>query len=113
MLELQRIRFAGWALTEGQHRPKAGKKKRPAKRVFFFWFPLRKRCSIEKGVNRLFPAQVDRPSVYSLLHSTEASASPGHAQVKNGHTTPTCPNASASLATRELPGRRFLARVDV
>ena len=31
MLELQRIRFAGWALTEGQHRPKAGKKKRPAK----------------------------------------------------------------------------------
>ena len=28
MLELQRIRFAGWALTEGQHRPKAGKKKK-------------------------------------------------------------------------------------
>ena len=25
MLELQRIRFAGWALTEGQHRPKAGR----------------------------------------------------------------------------------------
>ena len=45
MLELQRIQFAGWALTEGQLRPKAG------------WFPLRKRCSIEKGVNRLFPAQ--------------------------------------------------------
>ena len=28
MLELQRIRFAGWALTGGQHRPKAGKKKK-------------------------------------------------------------------------------------
>ena len=28
MLELQRIRFAGWALTKGQHRPKAGKKKK-------------------------------------------------------------------------------------
>ena len=27
MLELQRIQLAGWALTEGQHRPKAGKKK--------------------------------------------------------------------------------------
>ena len=25
MLELQRIRFAGWALTEGQHLPKAGR----------------------------------------------------------------------------------------
>ena len=25
MLELQHIRFAGWALTEGQHRPKAGR----------------------------------------------------------------------------------------
>ena len=28
MLELQCIRFAGWALTEEQHRPKAGKKKK-------------------------------------------------------------------------------------
>ena len=28
MLELQRVRFAGWALIEGQHRPKAGKKKK-------------------------------------------------------------------------------------
>ena len=28
MLELQGIRFAGWALTKGQHRPKAGKKKK-------------------------------------------------------------------------------------
>ena len=45
---------------KAQYRPKAGnymKKKRPTKWVFFFWFPLRKRCSIEKGVNRLFPAQ--------------------------------------------------------
>ena len=60
MLELQRIRFAGWALTEGQHRPKAGKKKRPAKRVFFFWFPLHSRCSIRKGV-----------TVYHTLSRTE------------------------------------------
>ena len=29
------------------------------------------------------------------------------------HTIPTCPNAVASLAKRELPGRRFLAIVDV
>ena len=36
MLELQRIRFAGWALTEGQHRPKAGKKKKTREAVFFF-----------------------------------------------------------------------------
>ena len=57
MFELQRIRFAGWALTEGQHRPKAGKKKRPAKRVFFFWFPLRTRCFIWKWVNTAFPEQ--------------------------------------------------------
>ena len=39
MLELQRIRFAGWALTEGQHRPKAGKKKKTREAGFFFLVP--------------------------------------------------------------------------
>ena len=36
MLELQRTRFAGWALTEGQHRPKAGKKKKTREAGLFF-----------------------------------------------------------------------------
>ena len=36
MLELQRIPFAGWTLTEGQHRSKAsGKKKDPRSGSFF------------------------------------------------------------------------------
>ena len=38
-LELQSIRFAGWALTGGQHRPKAGKKKKTPKAGLFFWSP--------------------------------------------------------------------------
>ena len=42
MLELQRIRFSGWALTEGQHQPKAGKKKKTREAGLFFCFPLRK-----------------------------------------------------------------------
>ena len=33
---LQRIRFAGWTLTEGQHRPKAGKKKKTREAGLFF-----------------------------------------------------------------------------
>ena len=36
VLELQRIRFTGWALTEGQHRPKAGKKKKTREAGLFF-----------------------------------------------------------------------------
>ena len=36
MLELQRIRFTGWALTKGQHRPKAGKKKKDLRSGSFF-----------------------------------------------------------------------------
>ena len=36
MLELQRIRFTGWTLTEGQHRPKAGKKKKTREAGLFF-----------------------------------------------------------------------------
>ena len=39
MLELQRVRFAGWALTEGQHRPKAGKKKKTREAGLFFLVP--------------------------------------------------------------------------
>ena len=33
---LQRIQFAGWALTEGQHRPKAGRKKKTREAGLFF-----------------------------------------------------------------------------
>ena len=36
MLELQLIWFAGWALTEGRHRPKAGKKKKTREAGLFF-----------------------------------------------------------------------------
>ena len=46
ILELQRIWFAGWALTEGQHRPKAGehrpkagKKKKTHEVGLFFLVP--------------------------------------------------------------------------
>ena len=40
---------------------KAGKKKRPAKWVFFFWFPLCSRCFIRKWVNPTFPDNVGLP----------------------------------------------------
>ena len=50
MLELQRVRFAGWALTEGQHRPKAGKKKKTHEAGLFFWFGL-----ILKKASIIFP----------------------------------------------------------
>ena len=39
MLELQCIQFAGWALTEGRHRPKAGKKKKTREAGLFFLVP--------------------------------------------------------------------------
>ena len=55
VLELQRIRFAGRTLTEGQHRPKAGKKKKTREAGLFFWFPLRSRCFIREWVNPTFP----------------------------------------------------------
>ena len=32
--------FAGWALTEGQHRPKAGKKKKTREAGFLFWLSV-------------------------------------------------------------------------
>ena len=59
------------------------RKKRPAKRVFFFWFPLSSGdASSRSGLTDF------SPSILQWIHSTEASASPGHAhlQVKNGHT---------------------------
>ena len=57
--------FAGWALTDGQHRPKAGehrpkagKKKKTHEVGLFFLVPTSFQwCFITKRVNRLFPAQ--------------------------------------------------------
>ena len=54
-----------WALTEGQHRPKAGehrpkagKKKKTHEVGLFFLVPASFQwCFITKWVNRLFPAQ--------------------------------------------------------
>ena len=40
MFELQRIRFVGWALTEGQYRPRAGKKKKTREAGLFFLVEL-------------------------------------------------------------------------
>ena len=42
------------------------RKKRPAKRVFFFWFPLRTRCFIRKWVNPTFPEQEE--SIYLSIY---------------------------------------------
>ena len=39
ILELQRIQIARWALTEGQHRLKAGKKKKTREAGIFFLVP--------------------------------------------------------------------------
>ena len=58
MLELQRIQFAGWALTKGQHRPKAGKKKKTREAGLFFLVPASTRCSIRKWVNPALPIVV-------------------------------------------------------
>ena len=35
-LAMSSIRFAGWTLTEGQHQPKAGKKKKTREAGLFF-----------------------------------------------------------------------------
>ena len=42
------------------------RKKRPAKRVFFFWFPLRSRCFIRKWVNPTFPDWKSISSIFAL-----------------------------------------------
>jgi len=52
MLELQRIRFAGWALTEGQHRPKAGKKKKTREAGLFFLVPTSLDASSGSGLTQ-------------------------------------------------------------
>ena len=88
MLELQRIRFAGWALTEGQHRPKAGKKKKTAKPVFFFWFPLRfSDASSRSGLADFCP----RSNIYlspfiPTMHGyiTSGSTAPGASPCRHG-----------------------------
>ena len=58
MLELQRTRFAGWALTEGQHRPKAGKKKKTREAGLFFLVPTSQVMLHPKWVKKPFPAHV-------------------------------------------------------
>ena len=57
--------FAGWALTEGQHRPKAGKKKKTHEVGLFFLVPASTRCSIRKWVNPASAMSVPRPIVRS------------------------------------------------
>ena len=49
--------FAGWALTEGQHRPKAGKKKKTHEVGLFFLVPLREcgDASSRSGLTQLSP----------------------------------------------------------
>ena len=58
MCKIFRSTFAGWALTEGQHRPKAGKKKKTREADLFF---SGSRFILDvpsgSGYNRLFPAQ--------------------------------------------------------
>ena len=56
--KILRSTFAGWALTEGQHRPKAGKKKKTCEAGLFFLVPTSFQwCFITKWVNRLFPVR--------------------------------------------------------
>ena len=55
MLELQRIRFAGWGLTEGEHRPKAGKKKKTREAGLFFLVPTSQVILHPKWVKKPFP----------------------------------------------------------
>ena len=66
MLELQRIQFAGWALTKGQHQPKAGKKKKTREAGLFF---SGSRFILDvpsgSGYNRLFPV---RHIYLSMVH---------------------------------------------
>ena len=50
-----RALFAGGVLTEGQHRPKAGKKKKTREAGLFFLVPTSPRCFIRKWVNPTFP----------------------------------------------------------
>ena len=66
MLELQRIRFAGWALTEGQYRPKAGKKKKTREAGLFFLVPTSQVMLHPKWVKKPFPDPVR--SIIHIVH---------------------------------------------
>ena len=80
MLELQHIRFAGWALTGGQHRLKAGKKKKTHKVGLFFWFPLRfSDASSRSGLTDFSPHSNIYLSIYrhSFQYITSGSTAPG------------------------------------
>ena len=68
MLELQRIRFAGWALTEGQHRPKAGKKKKAHEAGLFFLVPTSQVMLHPKWVKKPFPDPVRSSAHIVCLH---------------------------------------------
>ena len=66
MLELQCIQFAGWILTEGQHRVKASKKKKTREAGLFFsgsHFVLD--ASSGSGLTQLSP---NRKSLSIVLH---------------------------------------------
>ena len=58
MLELQRTRFSGWILTEGQHRPKAGKKKKTREAGFFFLVPASQAMFHREGGYQTFARTV-------------------------------------------------------
>ena len=67
MLELQRIRFAGWGLTKGQHRPKAGKKKKTREAGLFFLVPASLDASSGSGLTQRSPTgRVYLSSIFAL-----------------------------------------------
>ena len=47
--------FSGWALTEGQHRPKAGKKKKTREAGLFFLVPTSLDASSGSGLTQRHP----------------------------------------------------------
>ena len=120
MLELQSIRFAGWALTEGQHRPKAGKKKKTREAGLFFLVPTSPRCFIREWVNPTFPdpvrgvylsivhilcskLYVDRRNVNPVVRGTPGGAQ-GRSSWEGG--APKAQRAEGVLRRRRSTGRR-------
>ena len=67
MLELQRIQFDGWALTEGQYRPKAGKNKKTREAGLFFLVPTSQVMLHPKWVKKPFPEQEEGGDLSSIL----------------------------------------------
>ena len=59
--------FAGWALTEGQHRPKAGKKKKTREAGLFFLVPTSQVMLHPKWVKKPFPDPV-RSMIHIRMH---------------------------------------------